>query len=211
MRGILFQPILAASFGRATFNTEMGRAPLLKGNWQLLRLQKANMLSIGSLVKIVKALWRPNMANTLRVLEKLPSRWKGVAGSARMRNFRWSHQRHGQFDQNGRGKSDSGCRQHLFRWNPDQRWNDCCRSEQCSWNRVRECDDSSILQINPRVSITNLIQVNNSGKVDNFGAVQVSEVSRGPSAALTASGGATTRNRIQFNCLPEAGSTGILI
>src|SRR6516225_6099806 len=117
----------------------------------------------------------------------------------------------GSLTKTGGEKSDSGCRQQLFRWNPDQRWNDCCRSEQCSWNRVRECDDSSILQINPRVSITNLIQVNNSGKVDNFGAVQVSEVSRGPSAALTASGGATTRNRIQFNCLPEAGSTGILI
>jgi len=60
-------------------------------------------------------------------------------------------------------------------------------------------NDSSLLRIDPGVTITNFVQLTNGGGLDNAGLIQVAAVSGGPAAAVTTSGGATITN--------EAGAT----
>jgi fibronectin-binding autotransporter adhesin len=55
-------------------------------------------------------------------------------------------------------------------------------------------NDPSILRINPGVAVTNFVQINNTGTLDNFGTIQVTQTREGPLAAVTTSGGATITN-----------------
>jgi fibronectin-binding autotransporter adhesin len=55
-------------------------------------------------------------------------------------------------------------------------------------------NDLSILRINPGVAVTNFVQINNAGTLDNFGNIQVTQTRKGPLAAVTTSGGATITN-----------------
>ena len=55
-------------------------------------------------------------------------------------------------------------------------------------------NDPSLLRIDPGVTVTNFIQLNNGGSLDNAGTVQVTAVAQGPAAAVTTAGGATITN-----------------
>jgi fibronectin-binding autotransporter adhesin len=55
-------------------------------------------------------------------------------------------------------------------------------------------NDPSLLRIDPGVTVTNFIQLNNGGSLDNAGTVQVTAVTGGPAAAVTTVGGATITN-----------------
>jgi autotransporter-associated beta strand protein len=55
-------------------------------------------------------------------------------------------------------------------------------------------NDRSLLRIDPGVTVTNFIQLNNGGSLDNAGIVQVTATIEGPAAAVTTSGGATITN-----------------
>ena len=52
----------------------------------------------------------------------------------------------------------------------------------------------SLLRIDPGVTVTNFIQLNNGGSLDNAGTVRVTAVTEGPAAAVTTAGGATITN-----------------
>jgi autotransporter-associated beta strand protein len=56
-------------------------------------------------------------------------------------------------------------------------------------------NDPSLLQINPGVTITNPIAINNGGSLINGGTIQVSAAPGGPIVAITTSAGATISNQ----------------
>jgi fibronectin-binding autotransporter adhesin len=55
---------------------------------------------------------------------------------------------------------------------------------------------SSLLRVNPGVSLTNFIELNNGASLDNFGTIQASAVSEGPEAVVTTTGDATIVNQL---------------
>jgi hypothetical protein len=55
-------------------------------------------------------------------------------------------------------------------------------------------NDLSILRVNPGVTVTNFVQINNTGGLDNLGNIQVTQGEEGPSAAVSASGEAAITN-----------------
>ena len=56
-------------------------------------------------------------------------------------------------------------------------------------------NDATLLQINPGVTITDSMAINNGGSLINGGTIQVSVAPGGPVAAVTTSGGATITNQ----------------
>jgi autotransporter-associated beta strand protein len=60
-------------------------------------------------------------------------------------------------------------------------------------------NNPSLLRIDPGVRISNFVQLNNGGRLDNAGTIQVTAVTEGPAAAAMTAGGATITN--------EAGAT----
>ena len=55
-------------------------------------------------------------------------------------------------------------------------------------------NDLSLLRIDPGVTVTNFIELNNGGSLDNAGTAQVAAVIDGPAAAVTTAGGAAVTN-----------------
>jgi hypothetical protein len=59
---------------------------------------------------------------------------------------------------------------------------------------IANVNDLSILRVNPGVTVTNFVQINNTGGLDNLGNIQVTQGEEGPSAAVSASGEAAITN-----------------